>query len=72
METYISRIQNTVAQLIAARAILDLCLDMEWRQGARLEKGWWEQEGIDLTSIREAAAAGIPEDSEGSDRDKTG
>ena len=36
VETYISCCQITVAQFIATRPIMDLCLAAEWRPGSRV------------------------------------
>ena len=48
VETYVSRRQNTDAQFIATRLIMDLCLAVERRQGSEVENKWWEQDGLDL------------------------
>ena len=40
--------QNTVAQYIATRPILDLCERATQRLGTRVSQRWWDQEGIDL------------------------
>ena len=53
-ETYKSRRYITVEEFIATRNILDLCLEAE----RRLEKMWWEQEGIDLTGVWGDVTAG--------------
>ena len=45
-ETYVSLHQNTVAQLIATRPIMDLCLEVERRPESRVYKQWWDQEGL--------------------------
>ena len=42
METYVSGSQNTVAQYIATRPIMDLCLAAERRPGPRVEMRWRE------------------------------
>ena len=55
VETYIARRQNTVAQYIATRPIMDLCLTEVRRPGARVLKRLWEQDGIDIEGIKEAA-----------------
>ena len=55
VETYIDRRHNTVAQYIATRPIMDLCLTAVRRPGARVLKRLWEQEGIDIEGIQEAA-----------------
>ena len=43
----IKRRQNTVAQYIATRPLLDLCEGKTQRGGARVTMGWWDQKGID-------------------------
>ena len=55
VETYVSRRQNTVAQFIATRPIMDLCLATEQRPGPRVSKRWWEQDGVDVEGMRTAA-----------------
>ena len=52
----IKRRQNTFAQYIATRPILDLCERATRRQGARVSRWWWEQAGIDLERARKRAA----------------
>ena len=47
IRTSIQRRQNTVAQYIAARPLLDLCKGARPREGARVTLRWWEQSGID-------------------------
>ena len=44
----ITRRQNTVAQYIATRPIMDLCERATQSMGARVSRRWWEQEEIDL------------------------
>ena len=51
----ITRRQNTVAQYIATRPILDLCKRATRRQGARVSRRWWDQAGIDLEGARKRA-----------------
>ena len=41
VDTYISRHQNTMAQYIASRPIMDLCLAAKQRPGPRVEMRWW-------------------------------
>ena len=53
----ITRRQNTVAQYIAMRLILDLYERYVRRPGAWVSLKWWEQDGIDLEGERERAAA---------------
>ena len=61
IRTSILRRQNTVAQFIATRPILDLCKQATRRPGARVSLWWWEQTGIDLKGAREKAAAAAAE-----------
>ena len=42
VEMYISCLQNTVAQYIKTRPIMDLCLAEKRRPEARVAKRWWE------------------------------
>ena len=55
--TSILRRQNTVAQFIATRPILELCEKSNRRPGARLAWWWWEQIWIDWRGSRERAEA---------------
>ena len=55
VETYVSCHQNTVAQYIATKPIMDLCLAAKRSPGPRVEMGWWEQKGLDLEGMRTAA-----------------
>ena len=48
----ITRRQNTVAQYIATRPILDLCERSAWRKGARVSRRWWEQDGLELEGAK--------------------
>ena len=47
--------QNTVAQYIAMRPILDLCESSTWRPGTRVSWRWWEQDEIDLEGAKKRA-----------------
>ena len=47
IRTSILRRQNTVAQYIAFRPLLDLCVGARAREGAKVTLRWWEQAGID-------------------------
>ena len=49
--TYLYHLHNTVAQFIATRPIMDLCLAAERRTGSRVDKQWWEQDGMDLEGM---------------------
>ena len=42
METYVSGRQNTVAQYIATRPIMELCLAAKQKPGPRVEMRWRE------------------------------
>ena len=55
VETYVSLRQNTMAQYIATRPIMDLCLAEKRRPGPRATMQWWEQGGLDLEGMRTAA-----------------
>ena len=39
--------QNTVAQYIATRPLLDLCKGKRAREGAKVPLRWWDQAGVD-------------------------
>ena len=56
MRTSITWRQNTVAQYIATRPILNLCERATWRPGAQVSRRWWDQAGIDLGGARKWAA----------------
>ena len=47
VRTSIQRRQNTVAEYIYTRPLLDLCKGAQQREGARVALRWWEQSGID-------------------------
>ena len=55
VETYVSRLQDTVAQYITTRPIMYLCLEAKRRPGPRVTMRWWEQEGLDLQGMRTSA-----------------
>ena len=44
---YIANRQNTVAQYIATRPLLDLCEGDRAREGVRVPMRWWNQTDID-------------------------
>ena len=44
--------QNTVAQYIATRPLLDLCKGASAREGTRVPLWWWNQKGIDLETAK--------------------
>ena len=47
IRTSILRRQKTVAQYIATRPLLDLCVGARTREGAEVTLRWWEQAEID-------------------------
>ena len=55
VDTYVSRFHSTVAQFIATRPIMDLCMAVERRPGSRISKRCWNQEVLDLEGMRTAA-----------------
>ena len=61
VRTSITRRQNTVAQFIATRPLLDLCEGTTQRGGARVTMRWWDQKGIDW---EKAKARGTTTESE--------
>ena len=54
--------QNTVAQYIATRPLLDLCEGARAREGAKVPMRWWDQADIDWET---AKAKGVDQDSTG-------
>ena len=52
IRVYTARCQNMVAQYIAIRPIVDLCLAAERKPGMRLSRKWWEQPVMDILGIR--------------------
>ena len=61
IRTSIIRKQNTAAQYIPTRPILDLCEQATQRPGVRVSRRWWEQTGIYLNGAREKAVAAAAE-----------
>ena len=55
VETHVSNRHNTVAQYIATRPIIDLCLVAKRRPGPRVATRWWEKEILDLEGMQTAA-----------------
>ena len=53
---YVTRMQNTVAQYILTRPIMNLCERSTWRPGVRVSRRWWEQVGIDFDGAKKRAA----------------
>ena len=59
--------QNTVAQYIAKRPLLDLCEGARAREGAKVPLRWWDQAGINWET---AKAKGVEQDrTDGSETD---
>ena len=56
MGAYVLKRQNTVAQYIATRPVLDLCKDTVQRSGLWVARRWWEKEGLYLAGKRVAEA----------------
>ena len=52
--------QNTVAQYIATRPLLDLCEGARAREGAKVSMRWWNQADIDWET---AKSKGVETDS---------
>ena len=48
--------QNTAAQYIATRPLLDLCERSKRRGGARVSRRWWDQKWIDWETAKARAA----------------
>ena len=51
LKNYVSHHHNTVAQYIATRLIIDLCLVEKQRPETRVAMWWWEKEGLDLEGM---------------------
>ena len=54
--------QNTVAQYIAMRPLLDLCEGARPKEGAKVPMRWWNQADIDWET---AKSKGVEQDSTG-------
>ena len=54
--TYVTRRQNTVAQYIVTRPILDLCDWYAWRTGVWVSQRWWEQDRFYLERAKERSS----------------
>ena len=52
IRTSILRRQNTVAQYIATRPLLDLCVGERAREGEKVTLRWWEQAGINWENAK--------------------
>ena len=65
VEAYVAHHQNTAAQKIASRKILELCLAEERCPEKRVSKRWWYQECLDLKRMRLTDQAAKLEEREG-------
>ena len=63
--TYTTRRQNTVAQYIATRPILDLYKRYTRRQGVMVSLRWWQQDSLDLEGAKKKAEAAAAAESDG-------
>ena len=52
VEIYVSRLQNTAAQFIATRPIMELCLAAERRPEPRISKQLWEQDRVGVKGVQ--------------------
>ena len=65
MEDYVLNRQNTVAQYILMRPILDLCKETAQIIGTWVLKRWWEQEGLYMAGLRVMVVEVVEEEKEG-------
>ena len=50
--------QNTVAQYVATRPLLDLCEEARAREGTRVPLRWWNQTGVDWEAAKARGGGG--------------
>ena len=55
MGVYVLKSQNTVAQYIGTRSILELCEKTVWSPEAWVARRLWEKERLDLSGARVAS-----------------
>ena len=55
VDNYVSVCHITVAQIIATRPIMELCLAADRRPGPRISNRWWEKDKVDVEGMRTAA-----------------
>ena len=67
IRTSILRRQNTVAQYIATRPLLDLCEGARAREGEKVLLRWWDQAGIDLETAKAKGVETYRTDGTGTD-----
>ena len=46
VDTYVLHLYNTIAQYIATRPILEICLAAERQPGVQVTRKWWEHAGL--------------------------
>ena len=51
MYNYVSRRQNTVAQFVVTRPIMDLFLAVEQILGQRFYRRWWDKDRVDVEGM---------------------
>ena len=56
VRTSINTSQNTVAQYIATRPLLDICEGTTQIGGARMSMRWWDQKGMDWEKAKSRGA----------------
>ena len=56
IRTSINNRQNTVAQYIATRPILDLCEETNQIGGVRVSRRWWDQKDINWEKAKSRVA----------------
>ena len=71
METYIWKRNNTIAQYIVMRPIMNLCKLTDSKQGSRVGMHWWDHVVIDLEGAREMVVATAAAEAE-AEADKDG
>ena len=69
LRTSINRRQNTVAQYIATRPLLELCKGETQQGGARVTMRWWYQKGIDWEKAKARGAETASESESETDMD---
>ena len=65
----IANIQNTVAQYIATRPLLDLCEGDRAREGAKVPMRWWNQAYIDWETAKSMGVETDSTDGSGTETD---
>ena len=72
MGSYVLNRQDTVAQYIGTRPIMDLYRDTVRRPGAWVARRWWEQDGMELLGARSTEVEEVDREggSEGEEEDQ--